>query len=427
MITTTIIPSHSIAVWILYNIYKFLHFIGLSKYTALEQILYVAIIVAVSIFFGWILRRIILYATQRIVAFKNTDGGKEILKQHTLTKCSHFIPPVVFLSLAPFAFDSSSQWLTIIIRIALVYLTITLAVGINSVLTFIFSRYNDKVNTKELPIKGILNVGKGLVWIIAAIVAISIIVHKSPAALLGGMTAFAAVLMLVFKDSILGFVSGIQMSQNDMLRVGDWIVVPNTPANGVVMDVSLTTVKVRNFDNTLIMVPPYTLVSTSFQNWRGMTASGVRRIANNIYINPDSIGAATDDMIEKVSAQYPDAKNFIDDLKKNNKQVAWNPGVAPLNGTIETNLGLFRFDLMSYLLTSDMIDHNKDMMVRVMPMSSEGVPLQIYCFSVTTQWQAYEAVLSAVMEHALLKASEFGLEILSADHLTVDNESNKNQ
>lgn len=427
MITTTIIPSHSIAVWILDNIYKFLHFIGLSKYTALEQILYVAIIVAVSIFFGWILRRIILYATQRIVAFKNTDGGKEILKQHTLTKCSHFIPPVVFLSLAPFAFDSSSQWLTIIIRIALVYLTITLAVGINSVLTFIFSRYNDKVNTKELPIKGILNVGKGLVWIIAAIVAISIIVHKSPAALLGGMTAFAAVLMLVFKDSILGFVSGIQMSQNDMLRVGDWIVVPNTPANGVVMDVSLTTVKVRNFDNTLIMVPPYTLVSTSFQNWRGMTASGVRRIANNIYINPDSIGAATDDMIEKVSAQYPDAKNFIDDLKKNNKQVAWNPGVAPLNGTIETNLGLFRFDLMSYLLTSDMIDHNKDMMVRVMPMSSEGVPLQIYCFSVTTQWQAYEAVLSAVMEHALLKASEFGLEILSADHLTVDNESNKNQ
>lgn len=426
MISTTIIPSHSIAVWILDNIYKFLHYIGLSKYAALEQILYVAIIVAASFFIGWILRHVILYATQRIVAFKNTDGGKELLKQRTLTKCSHFIPPVVFLSLAPFAFESSSQWLTIIIRVALVYVCFTLAVGINSVLSFIFSRYNDKVNTKELPIKGILNVGKGLVWIIAIIVAISIIVHKSPAALLGGMTAFAAVLMLVFKDSILGFVSGIQMSQNDMLRVGDWIVVPNTPANGVVMDVSLTTVKVRNFDNTLVMVPPYTLVSTSFQNWRGMKDAGVRRIANNIFINPDSISASTDEMIEKVCAQYPNAKNIIDDLNNKKLQVAWKAGVAPLNGTIETNLGLFRFALMSYLLTSDMIDHNNDIMVRVMPMSSEGVPLQIYCFAVTTQWQSYEAVLSAVMEHALLNASEFGLEILSADHLTVDNGGNKN-
>lgn len=141
--------------------------------------------------------------------------------------------------------------------------------SINAVLNFVWHRYDEKDNVKNHPLKGLLQVSKGIVWLIGIILIGSIIFDKSPVVLLTGLGAFAAILMLIFKDSILGVVAGVQLSQNDMLRVGDWIVVPGTPANGFVEDVSLTAVKVRNWDNTIAMLPPYTLVSTSFQNWRG--------------------------------------------------------------------------------------------------------------------------------------------------------------
>lgn len=419
MTPASIIPSHSIASWLLTHIDNFLDLLGLSKYHTVEQIIYFIIILIVSVFVGWLIKIIVLAIANKIVKVHNSSGAQELLKMHTLTKCAHFIPPLIFLSFVPFAFEHSDPMLTIIVRVTLAYTCITLAIGICAVLRYIFVRYDEKENTKNLPIAGVLNIATGIVWIVVIIIAISIIVHKSPAALLGGLTAFAAALMLVFKDSILGFVAGIQMSQNDMLRVGDWIVVPSTMANGVVLSVSLTTVKVQNWDNTIVTVPPYTLVSTSFQNWRGMCDSGVRRMSQSIYINPDTIKAPDSNLITALSNKYPAVKQFVDGLQQSGKTVAWNAGNAPLNGTIETNLGLFRAYMVSYLLASDMIDHKSDLMVQINSISHEGVALQIYCFSVTTQWEQYEGVMSAVMEHAMLASSDFGLEILSADHLNI--------
>lgn len=423
--TRNLIPSHSIAMWLLNIIDRFLDLLGLSRYQTLEEIIYFAIILAASFAIGWIIRKVTLMTTKKLVKMHNTEFGNELLEQHTLTKCSHIIPPLVFLGLVPFAFESSASIHNIIISCALIYTLIMLGIGLSAVLTFVFSRFNSRENTKNLPIRGILNIAVGIVWGVVVIVCVSILVHKSPAALLGGMTAFAAVIMLIFKDSILGFVAGIQMSQNDMVRVGDWIVVPSTLANGTVEDVSLTTVKVRNFDNTLVMVPPYTLVSGSFQNWRGMSETGVRRVCQSIYINPDSIKAATTEMIASIGAKYPSVKAFADKLQSAGHSIAWNAGNAPLNGTTETNLGLFRAYLVSYLLASEMVDKTRDLMVAIQPMSAEGVPLQLYFFSIINQWEAYEGVRSAVMEHALLSSADFGLEILSADHLSVDTVSLK--
>lgn len=215
-----------------------------------------------------------------------------------------------------------------IIRLSWAYIVVCIAIGINAILNLIFTRYNVKENTRNLPIRGILNVAKGIVWAIAVIIGIALIVHRSPAALLGGLGAFAAALMLIFKDSILGFVAGIQMSQNDMLHVGDWIVVPGTPANGTVMDVSLTTVKVQNFDNTTVTVPPYTLVSTSFQNWRSMSESGVRRVMMNVYVNPDTVRFATAEMLQKLGEKYDSLHKFITNLQANNQTVACNTGTG---------------------------------------------------------------------------------------------------
>lgn len=420
---SSIIPAHDFATWLLKNIDGFLDLLGLEHHQALEQIIYFIIIVAAAYFLGWLIKKAILFVTRRAVKLRDTPAGQDLLKQHTFTKCSHFIPPLVFLSLAPFAFDDKTMFLTIVMRLSLVYLFITLGIGINAVCKFIFSRFNERENTRNLPLKGILNIAMGIVWIIVAIVSVSVLVQKSPAALIGGMTAFAAVLMLIFKDSILGFVAGIQMSQNDMLHVGDWIVVPNTLANGTVEDVSLTTVKVRNFDNTLVCVPPYSLVSGSYQNWRGMSDSGVRRVAEDIYFNPDTIKAPDPALVDALCQKYPALKKFVDNMKASGQTIAWNKGVAPLNGTTETNLGLFRAYLVSYLLASDMIDPTNDLMVRVMPMSAKGTPLNIYCFVRTTQWEAWEGVRSALLERVIMLAPEFGLQVLSSNELNVTDRS----
>lgn len=422
MIQSSIIPSHSVGIWLESAIEKMLDAIGLSRFQTLEEIIYFVIILFASFAIGWLVRRLILAIMNKVVSLRQSTLAKEMIKLNTLSKCSHIITPLVFLGLVPFAFESSAEIHNLIMKLAWLYTVIMIGVAITAVMVLIFTHFNVKENTKGLPLNGILNVCIGIAWGIVTIVCISILVDKSPMALLGGLTAFAAVLMLVFKDTILGFVAGIQMSQNDMVRVGDWIVVPSTIANGVVEDVSLSTVKVRNFDNTIVTVPPYTLVSTSVQNWRGMSESGMRRISECIYINPDSISVPTQDMLDAIGTKFPQMKTFIDGLQKSGKTVVCDKGLAPLNGSLESNLGLFRAYMTGYLIASDLINHDSDLMVRVNTPTHHGIPLQIYCFAATTQWEQYEAVLSVVLEHALVMAPAFGLEILSADHLSVTTE-----
>lgn len=408
-----------VADWLLDTIDGLLNGIGLGGHARIEQMIYICVIVAIAAGLGWVLKKIILKTTQKVVKLRHTEFGFELLRQKTLTKCAHVITPLVFLALVPFGFSRDSDLLNIIERLTGAYLAGTLGYGVNAVLSFVFTRYNDKENTRNLPLKGVLNIGRGIVWGIVVIVAIAVLFDKSPAVLLTGLGAFAAALMLVFKDSILGFVAGIQMSQNDMLHVGDWIVVEGTEANGVVEDVSLTTVKIRNFDLTLVMVPPYRLVSTSFRNWRGMKEKGARRIMLSLIVNPNSIRRIDKDAVDALAQKYPEVKSFTDAVAKSGATMLAEGGSTPVNGTVDTNLGLFRGYLGGWLLGRDFIAKDQNMMVRVMAPTPEGVPLQVYCFTTTTIWTAYEAMLSAVMEHAMAVASDFGIEVYSGVDLNV--------
>ncbi|MDE6650827.1 MAG: mechanosensitive ion channel family protein, partial [Paramuribaculum sp.] len=333
-----IIPSHQVADWLLTNIKHFLDYIGLSHDKTIEEIVYVAMIVGAALLIGWLVRRGILLCARKFVKMRKSPGAKLLLQQRVLTKCSHIIPPLVILALLPFAFDSSSRLLVIFEKCLYIYTAIVFAIGLNAVLTFIWTRVDERENTKNLPLKGILNICVGLVWIIVAIVSISVVVDKSPAMLLAGLGVFASALMLVFKDTILGFVAGIQLAENDMLHVGDWIVVPSTIANGIVEDVSLSAVKVRNWDNTIVTLPPYTLISTSFQNWRGMSSSGWRQIARSVIFDAYYIKKCDSELLEKVTTLHPELKGFIEDSQKRGKP-DYNPGLAVVNGTIDTNLG----------------------------------------------------------------------------------------
>lgn len=404
-----VIPSHKVASWLLTNIDLVLDKIGLARDKTIEEIIYVAVIVGLALFIGWLVREIILWGARRILKWRHTDTGEELLRQHILSRCSHIIPPLVILGLLPFAFDTKSQLLHLFNLAVVIYTIIVITVAITAVITFVWSRFNKRENTKNLPLRGILNICKGVAWTIALIVIGSVILDKSPAALLTGLGAFAAALMLIFKDTILGFVAGVQLSQNDMLRIGDWIVVPSTIANGIVIDMSLTAVKVQNWDNTIVTLPPYTLVSTSFQNWRGMSDSGYRLISRSVIFDVDSVVACDDAMIQSV-ANLPSMDDFLGRVKKSG--AFYDPGLATVNGTTQTNLGLFRAYMCEYLLHHPLIGTDQQILVRIMVPDGNGMPLQIYCYT-TTAWTAYEAVQSEIFEHIAAMAPKFGLRLFN--------------
>lgn len=375
------IPSHQLAQTILRFIDHVLDTIGLDKNPKLEGIVYFCIIVAIAVLLGWILRKIILFGLRRWVKISKFSWGQELLNANTLSQSCHIIPPLVLMACLPIAFEINSTWHVWAMRLTIVYFLITFAIAISAWLKFAWIHFDTYKNQRKLPIKGIYEVAVGIVWIIITIIAISVLINRSPGMLLTGLGAFAAALMLIFKDSILGFVAGIQMTNNEMLHVGDWITVPGTLADGVVTDVTITTVKVMNFDNTTVMLPPYTLVSTSFQNWRSMSKSNTRRIAKSILIDADTI--------------KPDS-----------------------NDPTKTNLDAYRAYILDYLTKHPQINHdtgafggNVLTMVRLMPATANGVPVQFYAFANTSNWPVYEEIQSTITAHILAAAPKFGLRV----------------
>ncbi|MBQ3606114.1 MAG: mechanosensitive ion channel [Muribaculaceae bacterium] len=404
-----VVPSHDVALLLIELIDDALEWLGLGRDAFIEEVVYVAVIVFSAIFIGWIFRLMVLFVIKRVIVLHKYEIGKELIEQKVFTRVSHIIPPLLFLIFIPFAFVSSEALLLRIIEwIAVIYLSVTIGVAINAILAFLWNHYDSHRNNKNHPLRGVLNVAKGVVWIIIVIVTVSGMLGKSPMVLLTGLGAFAAALMLVFRDSILGFVAGLQLSQNDMLRVGDWIVVPSTIANGIVEDVSLTVVKVRNWDNTLVMLPPYTLVSTSFQNWRGMVESKVRLMSCVVIVDNKSIRTCDNNFIEKIKQNYPQLKDII------NGNIKYSGGLVGVNGTTETNLGLFRAYMCTYLLDHPMISDQWQILVNLLDVTSAGCRLQIYCYASTTDWTIYEAIKSEILEHIISTATMFELQIYNA-------------
>lgn len=374
----TVIPQHKIASWLVSAINDCLRWLHIPNSQLAEELIYFVIVLAIAIGAGWLLQTVVLGSMRHIVKRKHSEWGDELLRERTLSKCSRIIPPLVLLGFLPFVFDNNAMWHTWITRFVLVWSVVCFGYGICAVLRFIWVRYDTSSNTRKLPMRGLYDLGLGITWGVVAIISVSILIDKSPVMLLTGLGAVAAAMMFVFKDTILGFVAGIQLSNNDMVRVGDWISVPNTPADGIVEDVNISVVKVRNFDNTMVYLPPYSLTVSAFKNWRGMSESGIRLISRNILIDAATI---------RVDDKNPDS----------------------------TNLTEFRKWCMNYLTSNPHLDHsgegNSLTMVRLMPQEAAGVPMQLYCFTNTTVWPDYEAIQSEVMEHVIAAATKFGLTV----------------
>ena len=263
-----------------------------------DEAIIAILLVAVAIGLDYLCQAIFVGGVRSIVKHTHYKWDTLLIKRKVVHYLVHTIPGILVYALLPMAFIRGKELLFISQKICAVYIIFSLLLALNGLLLMMLDLFNQQEKMKNRPMKGFIQVLQVLVFFVGGIVIIAILVNKSPATLFAGLGASAAILMLVFKDSILGFVAGIQLSANDMLRPGDWITMPSANANGIVQEITLNTVKVQNFDNTISTIPPYNLVNSSFQNWRGMVESGGRRVMKSIYLDLNTIKFCTPEMLD---------------------------------------------------------------------------------------------------------------------------------
>ena len=298
---------------------------------------------------------------------------------------------------------------TIILRVLNSLCIILVMLVVNSALSVISDKYSRSI---KLPIKGIVQAVKVGLWVITIIFVMSALLNKEPLYFLGGLTALSAVLLMVFKDSILGLTSGFQLLLNDLVRVGDWIVIPSQGADGEVIDILLTTVRVRNWDNTIVNVPAYELTAHAFTNWRGMSESGGRRIKRAINIDMKSIRFLTDEDIEKLK-QLNLLKDYLSQKEEEIHRINKERGVKEdgYNARRLSNIGTFRAYCYNYLKQNPNISDKFTCMVRQLDPTTEGLPLEVYAFSSNTNWVDYEGIQSDIFDHLLSIIGVFDLKV----------------
>jgi len=292
-------------------------------------------------------------------------------------------------------------------------IVVAIAFAISGALNYVNELYARRPEAKSRPIKGYVQVVKIVLFGGAAILAIATLMEQSPLLLLSGLGAMAAVLMLVFKDTILSLVASVQLSSNDMLRVGDWIEMPQLNADGDVIDIALHTVKVQNFDKTITTIPTHKLISESYRNWRGMREAGGRRIKRSLFIDQNAIGFLKDERLGNLRRF-----RLLDDYlaRKDAELREWNASMLSadcdaVNARRVTNIGTFRAYVAAYLKAHGRVTPNMTLLVRQLAPTPQGLPLEIYCFTDTVAWAEYEAIQSDIFDHLLAILPEFGLRI----------------
>lgn len=317
-----------------------------------------------------------------------------LMKRRVVHHLIHILPGILVYFLLPLAFVRGKEILDFSQKICAVYIIAAILFTINGLLLVMLDVYNARDKQKNRPMKGFVQVLQVLLFFIGGIVIIAVLVNKSPMTLFAGLGASAAVLMLVFKDSILGFVAGVQLSANDMLRIGDWIQLPNGVANGTVEEITLNTVKIRNWDETISTVPPYTLVNNSFQNWRGMQESGGRRVNKNIYLDMTTLKFCTPEDLDAIRKNVPLMADY-----------------QPAEGEVPTNSQLYRIYIERYLRSLPVVNQDMDLIISQKEPTTYGVPIQVYFFSSNKVWREYERIQSDIFDHLLAIVGKFDLKL----------------
>ena len=359
-----------------------------------DEMIIAALLVILAIGLDYLCQAIFVGSMKKLAQHTHYQWDSLLLKRKVVHHLVHTIPGILVYALLPLAFIRGKGLLLLSQKICAVYIVFALLLAINGFILVFLDMYNMRQVNKNRPIKGFMQVLQVLLFFIGGIVIIAILIGKSPASLFAGLGASAAILMLVFKDTILGFVAGIQLSANDMLRPGDWITVPGSNANGIVQEITLNTVKIQNFDNTISTIPPYTLVSASFQNWRGMVESGGRRVMKSIFLDLNTIKFCTPDMLNTFRKEIP----LLADYK-------------PDEGVTPTNLQMFRVYVEKYLTSLPVVNTDLDLIISQLQSTEYGVPIQIYFFSRNKIWKEYERIQSDIFDHFFAMVPKFELKV----------------
>ncbi|MDR7077290.1 miniconductance mechanosensitive channel [Neobacillus niacini] len=375
----------------------------------LAAIIMILLLVVLCIAANFITQKVVLRYITHIITSNKFEWDDMLLERKVFHRLSHIVPALII-----YYFSSTfPDYQHLIEKGAMTYLMLVGLMVTNSFL----KAFNDIYLTFEIskikPIKGYIQVVQIIIFILGGIVVIAHWMGESPFILLSGIGALSAVLLLVFKDSLLGLVAGIQLAANDMVRVGDWIEMPKYEADGDIIDISLNTVKVQNFDKTITTIPSYALISDSFKNWRGMQVSGGRRIKRSLFIDTKSIKFCTEEMIEKFKtiqflSEYITTKEHeIAEYNAKNEIDRDNP----VNGRALTNIGVFRKYINTYLQHRPGISQEMTLLVRQLAPTENGLPLEIYAFTNDIRWHVYETIQSDIFDHLFAVAPEFGLHI----------------
>lgn len=359
-----------------------------------DEMIIAAFLIILAIGLDYLCQAIFVGSMKKLAQHTHYQWDSLLLKRKVVHHLVHTIPGILVYALLPLAFIRGKGLLLLSQKICAVYIVFALLLAINGFILVFLDMYNMRQVNKNRPIKGFMQVLQVLLFFIGGIVIIAILIGKSPASLFAGLGASAAILMLVFKDTILGFVAGIQLSANDMLRPGDWITVPGSNANGIVQEITLNTVKIQNFDNTISTIPPYTLVNASFQNWRGMVESGGRRVMKSIFLDLNTIKFCTPDMLDTFRKEIP----LLADYK-------------PDEGVTPTNSQMFRVYVEKYLTSLPVVNTDLDLIISQLQSTEYGVPIQIYFFSRNKVWKEYERIQSDIFDHFFAMVPKFDLKV----------------
>lgn len=355
----------------------------------------VAAIVAVAFGINWCIQRFFKWIMSKRAKPKRSRWYGYIVKRRLGHHVLLLVPGVIMYVLPYLFYEEGDPMIRYLHRADIIYMIIIVIMILNSVLYCFLDFYSTTDTNKTHPLKGLVQALQVILYFIGGIIIVAVLIDKSPTVLLTGLGASAAVLMLIFKDSILGFVAGVQLSQNNMVRIGDWIQMPDGSANGIIEEITLNTVKVRNWDNTITMVPPYTLVSTAFKNWRGMQESGGRRVDKCIFLDLNSLMVCTDEMIEKIRKDLP----LMADNKEDNAR------------EILTNVQLYRLYIERYLWHHPDVNQALDIIVTQKESTAYGLPIEVYFFTKEKAWAIYERKQSDIFDHIMTIAPDFGLRI----------------
>lgn len=396
-------------------LYNYLVSLGISNTTAsyLNMIVLLICLLIIVFIIDFIVRRILLTTFSKLAERSKSNFDDLMVDNKVFRNVAHIIPLIVVIEYVPMVFSDFPYWENIIEKILLVFGIILTLWIVRSFLHTLKDYFKTLPNLKDKPIDSYIQVFMIFAWIIGIMSALAIITGIEFLQFITGLGAASAIIILVFKDTIMGFVASIQVSINDMVRIGDWITFEKYGADGDVTEINLATVKVQNFDKTITTIPTYALISDSFKNWRGMTESGGRRIKRSLSIKLNSVKYLTVNEVNKLR-NIQIISNYLS--KRQNDINAFNTDnnvdkSLLLNGKNLTNIGVFRKYLETYIENHSAINKDMTIMVRQLAPSSEGIPIEIYAFSSDKRWQNYEYIMADVFDHVIAAVPYFDLEI----------------